>query len=229
MYLVTAALTGLLVGTPAAFCGEQNQQEQQNKQGSSAEKSPASSNTFDVDSFLKKYDKNNDGKIDRNELPADKRGAFDRIDRNKDGKLDRDELQAHSRRMRQGGRPAEVVHFWVIEAEENAPTLQELQEAYDFLRKLDRDHNGKITRDDITAARNKLIDERTDAIINELDTNKDGKISRSEAEGTFLEECFDRVNQNRDDGLTRQEIRRALDGLSSSQASKSSQNNKTQK
>ncbi len=46
-----------------------------------------------VDEILQEYDENEDGKLQRSELPADAREQFDDIDANGDGAVDREELK----------------------------------------------------------------------------------------------------------------------------------------
>jgi hypothetical protein len=66
-----------------------------------------------LDRFFARFDRNNDGFIDRAEFPQPMRRMFARLDTNDDGKLSREELKpAESRLARflanQGGQPGEV-------------------------------------------------------------------------------------------------------------------------
>ena len=60
----------------------------------------------DIAQFLKKYDKNDDGVLEQDELPAALKGRFARLDTNKDGKLSKSELRRLS--VRGGQRAGEI-------------------------------------------------------------------------------------------------------------------------
>lgn len=74
---------------------------------------------FDLDKFIKEYDKNKDGFIDRQECPEKLKEFFDRLDTNKDGKLSRQELEKVGDKLASllegkkgkggGGKPGEVI------------------------------------------------------------------------------------------------------------------------
>jgi Ca2+-binding EF-hand superfamily protein len=93
---------------------------------------------FDAARFLKDHDTNNDGKLSRDELPPRMQKEFTEIDTNKDGFISLDELQQHADRMAQRRPQLIEVVFYAVDIPEEAVTRQELQEAYDLLRKLDK-------------------------------------------------------------------------------------------
>lgn len=137
--------------------------------------------TFDADRFLEEYDRNKDGFIERDELPRRLRYAFDQVDVNKDGKLSREELEAGAVYLQPRRRPSDVVDILIEAGDADKESRQELQTMYDELRKLDKNHDGKIDAEEIKGMGERLIQERVDGIFEDLDVNHDGKISREEA------------------------------------------------
>jgi len=79
---------------------------------------------------------------------------------------------------------------------------------YEFLRKLDRNNNGKIDADELRSGREQLVNQRVDSILKALDTNKDGKISREEARGQ-IKRHFDDLDTNKDGFISRDELVKA--------------------
>ena len=84
----------------------------------------------------------------------------------------------------------------------------EVQRAYDILRKLDKNKDGKIDADELKAAREQIVKDRVDYLFKELDKNKDDKISRDEAQG-MLRQDFDQIDRNKDGFIDREELTRA--------------------
>ena len=81
----------------------------------------------------------------------------------------------------------------------------EVQRAYDILRKLDKQKDGKIDADEMKAAREQIVKDRIDYLFKELDKNKDGKINRDEAQG-MLRQDFDELDRNKDGFIDREEL-----------------------
>lgn len=120
---------------------------------------------FDAARFLKDHDTNKDGKLSKDELPAAAQDDFARIDANKDGFVTRDELQQQADRMaHQRPQLLEIV-WYAIDIPEEPATTQELQAAYDQLRKLDKNNDGKIDDGEVRAFREQRKKERIDAIF----------------------------------------------------------------
>jgi uncharacterized protein (TIGR03000 family) len=163
---------------------------------------------FDVDEFIKDYDKNGDGFLQRDEVPPYLRDRFDELDTNKDGKLSREELEKGAVHLQPRRRPSDVV-FLLIEISDCDDDCEgELQRAYDALRKLDTKKDGKIDPEALKTVRQELLEERVDNIIKELDTDKDGKISRKEAKGP-IKRNFDEIDTNKDGFIDRDELLKA--------------------
>ncbi len=163
---------------------------------------------FDADHFLERYDANKDGFIQREELPERLRHAFDQIDTNKDGKLSRDELEKGYVLLQRQHRPADVIQVLVEMSDADENSRQELQFIYDQIRKLDKNHDGKIDDGELKAAREKIVADRVDEIFQDLDANKDGKISKDEARGR-VKENFDKIDLNKDGFIDRNELLKA--------------------
>jgi Ca2+-binding EF-hand superfamily protein len=163
---------------------------------------------FDVDEFIKDYDKNKDGFLSKDELPERFRHVFDKLDTNKDGKLSREELQKGFTLLQPQRRPSDFVFILVEMSDCDECCAEELQKVYDFLRKLDKNNNGKIDATELKEARENMINERVDGILKALDTNKDGKISREEARGQ-IKRHFDDLDTNKDGFISRDELLKA--------------------
>jgi len=163
---------------------------------------------FDAARFIKDHDKNGDGKLSKEEMPATAQSEFAQIDTNKDGFITKDELQQHATRMAQQRPQLVEVIFYTIDFPEEPVTMQELQTAYDQLRKLDKNNDGKIDESEVKNFREQRKKERTEAIISALDRNGDGKISKDEARGLWADN-FAQLDKNGDGVLDRQEIEAA--------------------
>jgi Ca2+-binding EF-hand superfamily protein len=165
---------------------------------------------FDAQRFVKDHDKNNDGKLSKDELPADMQDCFAEVDVNKDGFITVQELQAHADRMtRQRPEIIEVVYYTIDIPEPEGNTAQELQRTYDLLRKLDKNNDGKIDASELTAFRDERRKERIEHIFKHMDKNGDGKISKDEARGLWVDD-FANLDTNKDGFLDRTEVEKAL-------------------
>jgi Ca2+-binding EF-hand superfamily protein len=161
---------------------------------------------FDAKKFIGKHDKNKDGTLARDELPEKMRKWFDRVDANKDGKLGDAELRQHAMRMWRSA-PVEVVTVWVVEAVDPL-TRQDVQQAYEAMRKIDADNDGKITEQEIKASYKDLVRKRIDTIVERYDSDDDGKLSKEEAEAGPLTRAFGQLDKNSDGHVDRSELER---------------------
>jgi Ca2+-binding EF-hand superfamily protein len=191
------------------FLGTAAAQAQQQDRARAGQAAPTQGPRFAAARFIKDFDKNGDGKLSKDEAPENLREHFAAIDTNKDGQISPEELQQYADRMAQGRpRAVEMLYIVVDEHAEEAPTVQELQQAYDLLRKFDKNHDGKIDPKAVADYRQLRCKERFDTIIKDLDKNHDGKISKSEARG-LLADDFDQLDTNKDGFIDRQELEKA--------------------
>ena len=129
--------------------------------------------------FIKRFDKNGDGVLTKDELPPRLAPMFDKADTNGDGKLDKQEvermLQVLRKRFAENAKPG--------------------------------DNSKPATAKGTPGANDKEIDRLVDNMLQRMDANKDGKISREEAKGP-LAQAFDKFDTNKDGFLDREELRR---------------------
>lgn len=103
-----------------------------------------------------KLDKDGDGFVSREEAAGRSKllEHFDEIDANKDGKLSKEELHMHHRQMKKNMK----------------------QQAKERFKAADKDGDGALTKEEAQAANLK----RVVAHFDEIDANKDGKVSPEE-------------------------------------------------
>ena len=135
------------------------------------EGAPDTSMVEDTVKMLMAFDANGDGKLSRSELPERFRGIFDRGDENKDGFLTADEIrkvaaaqapppETGGRGGREGGGRGEMnfIRMDPILAAidingDGILSAVEIRNAADAIRKLDKNGDGKITRDELISGR----------------------------------------------------------------------------
>ncbi len=164
---------------------------------------------FDADRFLKDHDRNNDGKLSKDEIPQQLQDEFGEVDTNKDGAVSIEELRQHVQRM-SGMRPQVVeILYWVIDVPEDEPaSANELQRAYEVLRKMDADNNGKLDSGEIKTFRDQREKQRVQHIMQVLDRNNDGKVTKEEARGLWADH-FAELDKNNDGAIDKQEVEAA--------------------
>jgi len=174
-----------------------------------ASPAPPKALQFDIDRFFRDFDRNRDGFLSREELPEAYRGAFERMDANRDGKLSRSELANGYAFLQPRRRPSDYVYMLIemSDLDDNSPV--EVQRAYDILRSLDKNRDGKIDPEELKTGRDSIVNHRVDYLFNQLDADKDGRISREEARGQ-IRENFAEIDRNRDGSLSREEMRQAI-------------------
>jgi uncharacterized protein (TIGR03000 family) len=197
--------SGYATVTEAVRGSEEAAEDRDDKPGATT---PGKGPRFNLDGFLKDYDKNKDGRLTRDELPPELRPAFDRLDANKDGKVSREELERGAAHLHPARRPSDLIHVLIDMSACDDVCHDELQRSYDILRKLDKNQDGKIDPDELKGARLRIIKDRVDYLFAELDKNKDGKISRKEAKGMLLQD-FDQIDRDKDGFIDRAELTRA--------------------
>jgi Ca2+-binding EF-hand superfamily protein len=159
----------------------------------------------DIDAFLREYHRDKDGSLSKEEMPDWLHYNFARLDGNKDGKISKDELQKGMAYLSQRRRPSDVVFVLVEMSDCDECCIEEVQRAYQFLVKLDKNKDGKIDDDELKAGRSQIIKERIGGIMKRLDANKDGKISKDEARG-LVKENFAALDVNKDGFIDSSEL-----------------------
>jgi len=154
--------------------------------------------------FIKRFDKDGDGKLSMDELPPFFAKAFAASDKDGDGKLNREEVAAMLMLVRQ---------FFAAGAPPPGP--MDLDKIVDnILKQFGADKDGKISRQQ---AKGKLLE-----IFDQLDLNKDGFLDRKELRvlaqrmqggggkggpPPMSEPDFDALDKNADGRLTRAELK----------------------
>ena len=165
---------------------------------------------------LMSFDKTGKGYLVAEDLPERMRGLFTRADSNHDGKLTPDEIGAVSAKqsMPVGRAPAagraegmfrmdpllnalDTNHDGILSADEIAA-------ASASLKTLDRNGDGQITPDEMPV-RQMNAEERADHMLDEWDTNKDGKLSKAEAPERMAAQ-FDQIDADHDGFLSKAEL-----------------------
>jgi Ca2+-binding EF-hand superfamily protein len=157
--------------------------------------------------YFDSLDKNKDGSLTRDELPAGWREQFGNLDTSKDDKLSLEELRPHLARLVLVPVPVEVVSMYMIESPHCNPSLEQLQETYEMLRKADTNNDGKIAKEEAQAARDQAIEKRIDTIFKRCDANNNSKISRDECQGSLTTALFDKADKNKDGYVTNDELK----------------------
>jgi Ca2+-binding EF-hand superfamily protein len=230
---IALALSSMLVCSTAR-AGEDKQQRPDKSKTTDA--APAEENTsVDVDAFIKTYDRNKDGFLQRTELPSLLRDRFTQLDDNKDGKLSAEELRKHQDILEQWhrivmhrrARMLDLVVYVRQVAESDEPCREMLQRVYNGLQQVDTNHDGKIDHDEWEAARKQLRERRIDALLERQGAAKEGKVSKEDARGR-LHRHFDAWDLNHDGYVDREELRKAFEtGTGTEQPVKTKQKTKT--
>jgi Ca2+-binding EF-hand superfamily protein len=164
-------------------------------------------------SRLMVLDRNGDGVLTKDEVPERMQGIFARIDTNHDGKITKEEIAASAGsqkgptgRAERGGNPTrrdpilnalDTDHDGVISKEEIAA-------APVSLKALDKDGDGEISQAELRPPQMTPTD-RAKHMLEEWDTNQDGKIAKAEAPDR-MQQQFETIDTNHDGFLTEDEL-----------------------
>jgi Ca2+-binding EF-hand superfamily protein len=182
--------------------------------------------------FIKRFDKNKDGYLSKDELPEGLARNFDRFDRNSDGKLDAKEvgqmLEATKRIL--ADRPEKP-------GANNADVERRVSDVFD---RMDTNKDGKISKNEaknFIAQNFERIDTNKDGFIDKdelrrfvarnmaagpggpggfggpsgpdfdaLDKNADGRLTRDELKGTPYADKFEEIDANKDGKIDKKEF-----------------------
>jgi Ca2+-binding EF-hand superfamily protein len=143
------------------------------REGRESEGPARTSIVEDTVNTLMAFDANGDGKLSRSELPERFQGIFDRGDENKDGFLTPDEIRKVAaaqaappqsgepgRDGERGGRPRREMNFVRMDPilaavdtdGDGILSAAEIRDAANAIRKLDKDGDGRVTREEAMPA-----------------------------------------------------------------------------
>ena len=165
---------------------------------------------------LMTFDKSSKGYLVATDLPERMQGIFTRGDANQDGKLTPDEIRALSGRQAMpagpGARPGRAEGMFRMDPILNALDrnhdsildANEIAVAATSLLTLDANHDGNLTPDEVRV-RQQTVEDRVNHMFDEFDSNKDGKLQRTEVpEGLAAQ--FDAMDANHDGVLDKAEL-----------------------
>ena len=174
---------------------------------------PSANNPDETTRRLMMLDRNGDGILTKDEIPERMQGLFSRIDVNHDGKLTPDEIRSSA--TSQGGPVGRPQHTG--DATRMDPILGALDTDHDgiisaaeiaaapsSLKTLDKDGDGELSAAELRPKQMTPAD-RAKHMLDEWDTNKDGKITKTEAPDR-MQQQFDTLDTNHDGALTEDEI-----------------------
>jgi Ca2+-binding EF-hand superfamily protein len=162
---------------------------------------------------LMALDRNGDGTLTKDEVSERMQGLFTRIDTNKDGKLTPDEIRASATgqsgpvgRPQSGGEATRMDPVLnAIDADHDGIlSASEIATAPTALKSLDKDGDGELSASELRL-RQMTASDRANHMLDEWDTNKDGKITKAEAPDR-MQQQFDTLDTNHDGALTEDEI-----------------------
>jgi len=162
---------------------------------------------------LMALDRNGDGTLTKDEIPERMQGLFSRIDTNKDGKLTPDEIRASATTQSgPSGRPQRGADATRMDPVLNAIdgdhdgvlSAAEIAAAPTALKSLDKDGDGELSASELRL-RQMTASDRAKHMLDEWDTNQDGKITKAEAPDR-MQQQFDTLDTNHDGALTEDEL-----------------------
>lgn len=166
---------------------------------------------------LMSFDKEGKGYLVSADLPERMQGIFRRADTNHDGKLTPAEIEAISAHqgMPNGLAPAKGRAGGIFRLDpllnaldtdhDGVISAAEIAAASKTLLTLDTNGDGEISADEMRM-RQQTPEERADHMLEEWDTDKDGRISRAEAPERMAGGAFDAADKNHDGFLDRDEL-----------------------
>lgn len=174
---------------------------------------PTSNKPDETVQRLMAFDRNGDSVLTKDELPERLQGLFARIDTNHDGKITPAEIRASA--SSQTGPSGRIQHTG--DATRNDPVLnaidvnhdgflsaEEITNAPVALKALDKDGDGQLSAEEIRPRQMTPAD-RAKHLLDEWDTNQDGKIAKAEAPDR-MQQQFDSIDTNHDSFLTEDEL-----------------------
>lgn len=158
-------------------------------------------------------DRNGDGVISKDEVPERMQGLFARIDANNDGKITPDEIRSSAKtqagpngRAQRGGEASRMdpVLNAIDTDHDGILSAAEIAAATSSLKSLDKDGDGELSSAELRPRQMTPAD-RAKHLLDEWDTDKDGKITKPEAPDR-MQEQFETIDTNHDGVLTEDEF-----------------------
>ena len=125
-----------------------------------------------VDEVFAKFDKNKDGKLTKDEVPAPIWEHISKADANKDGAVTKEELEAAHKKMQEHFRQRMQQAGPGQRPQAGPPHGFKLPSVDEVFAKFDKNKDGKLTKDEVPAP----IWEH----ISKADANKDGALTKDE-------------------------------------------------
>jgi Ca2+-binding EF-hand superfamily protein len=174
---------------------------------------PAANKPDETVQRLMSLDKNADGTLTREEVPERLQGLSTRTDINHDGILTPDEIRASaSTQAGPNGRPQRTGEATRMDPVLNAIdtnhdgiiSKDEIAAAPTTLKSLDKDGDGQLSASELRPRQQTPAD-RAHHLLDEWDTNKDGKLTQPEAPDR-IQQQFDAIDTNHDRVLSEEEL-----------------------
>lgn len=166
--------------------------------------------------FFKNADKNNDGKVSKDEVPAEAWERLSKLDKDSDGALSKEEMAAMAGRGAPGG-PGVGGPQMFERADKNKDGKiskdEAPEQAWERLGKLDKDGDGAVSKEEMAAMAGPGgpggpgggPQGGPGAMFSRFDTDKDGKLAKSEVPAEMWEK-LSQADENADGLVSKEEL-----------------------
>ena len=164
--------------------------------------------------FIKRFDKNGDGYLTKDELPPRLAALFDKMDANGDGKLDKKEVTVMLQVLR---KRLGVAAGTTDKKPAAQPDFDRM--VANLLERMDTNKDGYLDRSELRQAAKQFLAAQRAGPAKEnpragpkfddfdaLDRNADGRLTRAELKDTPYEAVFDQIDTNKDGKIDKKEF-----------------------